>query len=113
MLLPKSLWRKTQVCSLLPCPRPRHALVLSGRPVESTYEEVFGFSVEVRSGSTLGVAVTAWVFGTAQAIGTLVLLRRATTDQDGPFRKYMGVCCPPAGDSNAAAPAGAPTVGTV
>ncbi|CAN0265282.1 unnamed protein product [Scytosiphon promiscuus] len=67
----------------------------------------------VTPGPTLGVAVVAWLLGTAGAIITLVFLRRATTDQDGPFTKCMPQT---AGGANAGAPppAGAtPTVGTV
>ncbi|CAM9441329.1 unnamed protein product [Hapterophycus canaliculatus] len=68
---------------------------------------------DVEPGPTLGVAIMSWLLGTAGAIVTLVLLRRATTDQHGPFSKYMYRA---AGGANAGAPpqAGAtPAVGTV
>lgn len=71
--------------------------------VENYISDVYGSDIDVRAGPTLGVAVTAWVFGTADAIVTLVLLRRATTDQDGPFR----TCMPSTGGASAGAPAGA------
>lgn len=45
--------------------------------------------VEANAGPTLGVAVVSWLLGTAGAVVTLVLLRRATTDQDGPFTKCI------------------------
>lgn len=79
-------------------------------------ENVF---VKVTPGPTLGVAVVAWLLGTAGAVVTLglVFLRPESTKEDGPFR----ACVSKAGGANAegapaAAPAGQPglpTVGTV
>lgn len=69
-------------------------------------DEALGF-YDISPGPTVGVAIMAWILGTAGAIVTLVLFRRATIDQDGPFRK----CVANAGGVNANAggvKAGAP-----
>lgn len=67
-------------------------------------------------GPAFGLAVVAWIFGTAGAIAVVVLRARETdvTNLDGPLRKFVqnanGVSTAnPAGPPAAAAPA----VGTV
>lgn len=60
----------------------------------------------VTPGPTFGVAVTAWILGTAGAIVCLVYRVRATTEQDGPIKALMQ------GGANAGQP-GVPAVGTV
>eukprot|EP00752_Nemacystus_decipiens_P010840 g9638.t1 len=66
-------------------------------------------------GPTFGVAVVAWLLGTTGAVVSLALLRRATAEQDGPFR----ACMSKAGGANAggpppaSAPAGQPGVPVV
>lgn len=45
--------------------------------------------VEVEAGPTLGVAVMAWLFGVAGTITILLLRSRATSEDEGPFRKCV------------------------
>lgn len=75
--------------------------------VDDIFESDFS-TVEIKTGPTFGVAVVAWLLGTAGAIVTMVLLRRATTDQDGPFRKCVSNMGGAKAGAPAAAPAGAP-----
>lgn len=67
---------------------------------------------DAETGPTFAVAIMAFILGLVGAIAVLVLRARATTDQDGPFRK----CMPNATGANTGTPAGPteyPAVGTV
>lgn len=57
-------------------------------------DDYFGFDddedeEEVITGPTLGLAVTAWIFGVAGTILILTLRTKATAHQDGPCRKFF------------------------
>ncbi|CAN0143303.1 unnamed protein product [Pylaiella littoralis] len=45
--------------------------------------------LDLTAGPTAGLAIVAWIFGTVEAAVTLIYFKRATTDQDGPFRRCM------------------------
>ncbi len=68
---------------------------------------------DYKAGPTFGVAVVAWLLGTVGAIVALALRARATTDQDGPFMKYLPDATGGATSGTPAGPPGAPAVGTV
>lgn len=75
-------------------------------------DDLVGIDNAVSLGPGFALGVVAWIFGTVGAIVTKVLLRGATTDQNGPFWK----CVCSAGGSITGAPArkgGDPGVGTV
>ena len=46
-------------------------------------------NLDYTSGPLFGVAVIAWLLGTAGAVTVLKLRPRATPNQDGPFRKCV------------------------
>ncbi|CAM9727466.1 unnamed protein product [Ectocarpus fasciculatus] len=70
------------------------------------YEDYWLYA-DFSPGPTLGVAVVAFLLGLAGTIVTFVLLRKATTEQDGPFR----ACMPNANAGGATAAAPPPAAG--
>lgn len=45
--------------------------------------------LNISAGPTLGVAVVAWLLGVAGAVVVLLFRARATTDQEGPFKRLI------------------------
>lgn len=81
---------------------PRTCLRFSVGPVKDVHA-TFVTEYTYSAGPSLGWAVVACVFGLAGAIAVLVLRARATTEQDGPFKKC----------GTTVGPSAAPAVGTV
>lgn len=82
-------------CSVMYFPSPVDAL--HNVAPDDDYYNYYGYysdlyEVKVVAGPSLGLAVTAWIFGLAGTIIILTLRIKATTNQDGPCRKF---CMPP------------------
>ncbi|CAN0143068.1 unnamed protein product [Pylaiella littoralis] len=78
----------------------------------TTYSSTAEYDTGATAGPSVGLAIVAWILGTAGAVVTLVFFRRATTNQDGPFRKCLANVAPTNAGARphatqSAAPAGA------